>query len=186
MNTNPLPALLNNYAADAAERAALLDELPKLKEDYGSLVKTSKPDDEAAMRQATSYRTRIDVIEQRIVNLDNKAKLDAAVISGQAYDLARRALAKLTERRESKIAALADGIDARCGGEFADARHVAEAIARGGVGGRSSIPRLFLGLSKAIGRMEAHCTNQQADPVEAARQLLNQIQLAEAEAGEIK
>lgn len=185
MNTNIISDPLKIHDEEAAERAALLDEIPKLKADYGELTRLGNPRDESALRQGTALRTRIDFCEQRVVNLENKLKASVVLLESQGNILARRALKILVERREQKVEALAKAIEKSLGGEV-DARSIAQAIASDPVRYNIAIPEVFQKLTKAISRVATQPCSNYPDVAEGCRQLLNQIKLAEEEVGEIK
>ncbi len=185
MNTNIVSDPLALHEKDAAERAALLDELPKLEADYGEMTKLGNPSDETSLRLGTALRTRIDFSKQRITNLENKLKASVVLLESQANILARRALKILVERREQRVEALAKAIEKSLGGEV-DAHSIAQAIANAPVRHNIPIPEAFQKLAKAISRVATQPCSNYPDVAEGCRQLLNQIKLAEEEVGEIR
>lgn len=185
MNTATVSELLALQTKDAAELAALLEELPKIESDYGQMTRLGNPTDEAALRLGTALRTRIDFSKARIVNLESSLKTRAVPLEAQAHLLARRASKILVERREQKMDALAKAIE-KIVGDGDSAQSFARMIAGLHVGKAIPCPEVFQKLSKAINRISAQTCSTCPDAAEGARQLLNQIKIAGAEAGELK
>ena len=172
-----LAYLVAERDTEAAEAASLKAELPKLAADKEKLARASSADGDV-INQLLLINTRVDFIAIRTRQLENKFPASDAAMLNEINHVTASLRKLLKARVEVLIERDVKHLVERHGFDENAARQWADALAQG-TGGNATVSPVRAALGKAITRTEGMIYNIP----DAARNLLNQMEYIEQEAG---